>query len=347
MSCVSPLKGWRNRETGGIVFRRDDTSETMEVACGQCIGCRIDRRREWAMRIVHESSMHEYNGGNCFITLTYRDIGECDFKQWRNGFHVPSDWSLHKHHFQKFMKRLRRFFGEQRIRYFVAGEYGVKCKHGIDVERIGCPVCNTGRPHYHACLFNASFPDLVSYGSGPHGLRYTSPALEKIWKYGFVDVSELNFTTAEYVAGYVLKKVTGVKQDEYYTSFDLDGNLTYLTPEYADMTRGHRCAFHKTLGYTDPECENCSLGIGHSWFEKYHSDVFPHDTVPVPGKGVIRGVPRYYEEIFKEENPISFEAIKASRQAFMREHMADFTPQRLESKYKIMKARQGLKSGLL
>ena len=86
--------------------------------------------------------------------------------------------------------------------FFVAGEYGVRCQHGIDVERIGCPMCNVGRPHYHACLFNVAFDDLVSYGSDRGRIRYTSPTLENIWKYGFVDVSELNFTTAEYVAGY-------------------------------------------------------------------------------------------------------------------------------------------------
>ena len=114
MPCVSPLKGWKDRETGGITFRRDDTQETMEVACGQCLGCRIDRRRHWAMRIVHESSLHECN---CFITLTYRDVRECSYEQWRNGYHVPSDWSLHKHHFQKFMKRLRRYFEPRRIRF--------------------------------------------------------------------------------------------------------------------------------------------------------------------------------------------------------------------------------------
>ena len=45
MGCDSPLKGFRDRDTGGIVFRRENTYEKMEVACGQCLGCRLDYSR--------------------------------------------------------------------------------------------------------------------------------------------------------------------------------------------------------------------------------------------------------------------------------------------------------------
>ncbi len=70
MPCYSPLKGWVDSDTGGIKFRRDGAQATMEVACGQCLGCRLDRSRMWAMRIVHESSLYD---DNCFVTLTYDD----------------------------------------------------------------------------------------------------------------------------------------------------------------------------------------------------------------------------------------------------------------------------------
>ena len=88
MPCYSPLKGYKNEETGGIQFRRANTKEDMEVACGQCLGCRLDRSRMWAMRIVHESSLHESTGGNSFITLTYRDKLKCDKKQLAAGYHI-------------------------------------------------------------------------------------------------------------------------------------------------------------------------------------------------------------------------------------------------------------------
>ena len=323
MPCYSPLKGWKDGETGGIKFRRDDSRETMEVACGQCLGCRLDRSRMWAMRIVHESTLYEDSGGNCFVTLTYRDKHECDDEQLRGRFHIPDDWSLSKRHFQLFMKRLRKFFHPQKIRFYMCGEYGNRCKHRIDLDRVVCPMCNVGRPHYHACLFNCSFPDLVAYGSGVDGYgRFTSGTLERIWKYGFVDVSPLNFDTAAYVARYCLKKVNGGLAEDHYMCCDLDGVITFLTPEFSLMSR--------------------RPGIGRDWYDRYKSDLFPSDEVPVPGFGVVRGMPRYYEKLFQVEDPLKLEEIKSLRKEFMKAHADDYTPQRLFSKYKVAKDRCSL-----
>ncbi len=312
MPCYSPLKGWVDKDTGGIKFRRDNATETTEVACGQCLGCRLDKSRMWAMRIVHESCMHETDGGNCFITLTYDDGS------------VPADWSLHRKHFVDFMKRLRKRIAPHRIRYFMCGEYGNRCQHGIDLERVGCPLCNVGRPHYHACLFNCSFPDLVSYGSRDGELRYTSPFLESVWTHGFVDVGVLNFDSAAYVARYALKKVTGAMADDHYLQYDLDGVVTFLEPEYCTMSR--------------------RPGLGRAWFDEFGSDVFPSDEVPVPGTGVLRGVPRYYEELFKVSDPLSLDEIKKVRVEFMRAHGDDYTPERLMDRYHVKKAQVNLLS---
>ena len=290
----------------------------MEVACGQCLGCRLDRSRMWAMRIAHEGSLHELDSGNCFVTLTYRDRSECTEEQLRDGYHVPDDWSLNKKHFQDFMKRLRKHFAPKKIRFFHCGEYGNTCKHGVDLRLVKCPLCNVGRPHYHACLFNCSFDDLEAYGSRDGDLRYTSSTLEKIWKYGFVDVGELNFDSAAYVARYIMKKVTGVNAADHYMQVDLDGVCSWVDPEYITMSR--------------------RPGIGHDWYEKYKDDLFPSDEVPVPGVGVFKKMPRYYEEIFACEDPLSMEDIKAVRQKFREEHGEDYTPARLMDKYKVKKA---------
>ena len=340
MPCYSPLKGWKDEETGGIKFRQDDSREKMEVACGQCLGCRLDHSRMWAMRIVHESCLHETTGGNCFVTLTYRDKHECDSAQLEEHYHIPDDWSLHKKHFQLFMKRLRKAFHPQLIRFYMAGEYGNRCKHRIDLDRVVCPLCNVGRPHYHACLFNCSFPDLVAYGSGVDGSpRYTSPFLESIWKYGFVDVGQLNYETAAYVARYCLKKVNGVKADDHYLAYDLDGVITFLTPEFTLMSRGRPCPLHDRIQL---DCDDCDGGIGWRWYARYKSDLFPSDEVPVPGAGVFRGMPRYYEKLFKTEDPLTLEEIKEVRKEFMLAHGDDYTPERLMSKYKVAKARTSL-----
>ena len=103
MPCYSPLTGYVSREPSKngkfpIVFdpKKGWIDRSVTVPCGQCIGCLLERSRQWAMRCSHEASLYDEN---CFITLTYDDE------------HLPPDGCLNKEHFQKFMKRLRKRFG--------------------------------------------------------------------------------------------------------------------------------------------------------------------------------------------------------------------------------------------
>ena len=320
----------------------------MEVACGQCLGCRLDHRRLWAMRCLHESLMHERAGlDTCFVTLTYRSELECTPTQRKEGLHVPSDWSIHKSHFQKFMKRLRKNF-PQKIKYYGVGEYGNICKHGgwtnVPVEYVPrCSECKLGRPHYHALLFNVAFADAEMVIPGHERSGWTSRTLEDIWKYGHVQIGELNSATAAYCAGYVTKKVNGLQANEHYEAWDEEGNRIWLTPESAWMSRGRRCENHVGDPVGALDCQDCTTAIGASWFHRYVSDVFPSDEVPLPGTGrVVRGVPRYYEELFKRTDPLTLEQVKELRQKFMAEHKDEYTPQRLMDKYKVAKARCAL-----
>ena len=173
-------------ESGGLTWDQDKhCGTTMTVACGQCMGCRTDRSKEWAARIVHESQMHPENS---FVTLTY------------DAENVPMDGSLNKQHFQKFMKRLRKHFSDKKIRYFHCGEYGEKLE----------------RPHYHACLFGIDFDDRVEHGAINSVVHYKSDTLEQLWGKGFCTVGELNYQTAAYTARYILKKMTGKQAEEHY-----------------------------------------------------------------------------------------------------------------------------------
>ncbi len=161
MPCYSPLKGYVNKENGGIVFKKSSLAgKGREVACGQCLGCRLDRSRMWAARMVHESTLHD---DNCFVTLTYAE--------------EPYGGTLVKEHFQKFMKRLRKKIAPRRVRYYQCGEYGEELR----------------RPHYHAVLFGFDFEDkeLISENGGDR--LYTSKMLEEVWGYGFVTIGEMNF----------------------------------------------------------------------------------------------------------------------------------------------------------
>lgn len=206
MGCNYPLKGWlsrkRNPATGlrSVVFdpKEGYSDLVMSVPCGQCIGCRLERSRQWAIRCVHEADLYE---DNCFITLTYDDVN------------VPQNGSLRKSDFQKFMKRLRKEFSGQKIRYFMCGEYGDR----------------GSRPHYHACLFNLDFLDKYSCVDKDGNKYYRSPTLEKLWPFGFSQIGEVTFESAGYVARYCLKKVTGDMARDHYGE---------RIPEYVDMSRG-------------------------------------------------------------------------------------------------------------
>lgn len=90
--------------------------------CGQCLPCRINRRRLWTHRILLESKCHDQN---VFCTLTLSPDN------------YPADGSLDPVLVRNWLKRVRRAFQPRHLRFFAVGEYGDQ----------------TGRAHYHAVLF--------------------------------------------------------------------------------------------------------------------------------------------------------------------------------------------------
>ena len=209
MACFHPLKAFRTAG-GEIIFNphRQDTVADLTLPCGQCVGCRLERSRQWAIRCVHEASLHK---DNCFITLTYAPE------------HLPADNSLNYRDFQLFMKRLRKRFPESKIRFYMCGEYGE----------------NFGRPHFHACLFNWNFPDRKLFFTSKHGDKvYRSDTLEELWPFGLCSIGEVTFKSAAYVARYIMKKVTGQRAFAHYHEVDADGvsRETMRTPEFTKMS---------------------------------------------------------------------------------------------------------------
>lgn len=184
MSCNFPVGTYRL--DGTQTFR----------PCGTCIACKLGYSKGWALRCVHEASLHEENS---FITLTFNDEN------------LPKDLSVHKNELSKFIKRLRRRIEPISIRYFGCGEYGE----------------NFLRPHYHVCVFGYDFPDKVafkqtrrkkSYFDPRKGtdILYVSKTLSKAWKKGFHSIGEFNYNSAAYVARYVTKKISGIEAPNYY-----------------------------------------------------------------------------------------------------------------------------------
>ncbi len=252
--------------------------------------------------------MHQYQNGNSWATLTYRDPSACTADQYKNGHYVPSDYSLAPSHVSDFIRSLRRANRDHKIRYFYCGEYGDENE----------------RPHYHICLFNHSFDDQYLWKDDEGLYTYTSPELEKHWPWGFSTVAELNLRTAAYTAGYAFKKITGKRALDHYLRCDEHGEAYWLLPEYIRMSTGR----------------GKPSGLGASFYEKFHTDIFPSDTSPVPGHGTRELVPRYYQNILAERNPAMLEDIKQLRKEFITAHAADFTPERLKAKYICARAKE-------
>lgn len=207
MPCYHPVQAYQ-LVSGDVVFvERGDVVRSLQLKCGQCVGCRLERSRQWAVRCMHEASLYE---NNCFVTLTYDDE------------HLPPLGSLRYRDFQLFMKRLRRRFSFARIRFYMCGEYGEEF----------------GRPHFHACLFNFDFPDKEYLAKSPAGLRtYRSAALEELWPFGFSSIGAVTFESAAYVARYCMKKVTGDLAEDHYAVLDVStGEIGARVAEFNRMS---------------------------------------------------------------------------------------------------------------
>jgi len=156
----------------------------LSIPCGQCLGCRINHAKQWAIRCHHEASLYEKN---CFVTLTYSDEN------------LPENGSIRPNDVVLFMKRLRKAFGSG-IRSFGCAEYGDKFK----------------RPHYHLLIFNFDFPDKKLYKNQRGTKLYNAQSLSNLWPYGHAVTADLTFNSANYVAGYVSKKFRGKSSANHY-----------------------------------------------------------------------------------------------------------------------------------
>lgn len=90
--------------------------------CGQCLHCRINKRRVWTARILLEELASDFS---CFVTLTYDQDN------------LPDGGCLDARALQLYLKRLRKAVSPRKFRHYSVGEYGDK----------------SGRPHYHLALF--------------------------------------------------------------------------------------------------------------------------------------------------------------------------------------------------
>jgi len=123
-----------------------------------------------------------------FLTLTYTPEKEPKVASGLSSTLSPRD-------LQTFLKRFRKRIAPTKVRYFAVGEYGEM----------------SGRPHFHLAMFG--------WPACAHGrTRKLKPesrkcceacqVVKETWGHGHIMNAELNPETAQYVVGYVIKKMT-------------------------------------------------------------------------------------------------------------------------------------------
>lgn len=286
MPCYYPVQAWRT-SAGDVVFaERGDIVSSLFLPCGRCVGCRLERSRQWAVRIMHESMCYERSS---FVTLTYDEE------------HVDKQYCLKYNDFQLFLKRWRKRHGK--VRYFSVGEYGG----------------DTGRPHFHCALFGVWPADLKYWRKSETGHKlYRSKTIEDVWQQGNVEIGELTFESAAYMARYCLEKVNGDLAEEHYKRIDPSTGEVYSLP---------------------PECAHMSLkpGIGALWFDRFGYRVLDHDNVISNGHPA--KPPKYYDRLMERVAPDRFEELRNKRAVRMKLQAAEGTPERLAVREEVAQAR--------
>lgn len=282
MSCDFPLKAYRSASERGpsgkplLTFnplKAINSTSPLEIPCNNCMGCKLEKARQWSIRMMHEA---RYHSANCFLTLTY------------NAENVPQSYGLELRHLQLFMKRFRKSLtpwaklkrGEPaahvrawwqhnttKIRFFACGEYG-------DLN---------GRPHYHAIVFGYDPPDKVFIERSESGENiYRSETLQRLWQLGNTSTQDVTHKSCSYVARYVTKKIKSGDEfgaERYFRVSPVDGAYHSVRPEFAVMSR--------------------RSGIGRRFVDEFKSDFYPSGYLVVDG--VRQAPPRYYVQQLTEE----------------------------------------------
>lgn len=181
----------------------------------------------------------------------------------------------------------------------MCGEYGAKLTN----------------PHYHYLIFGHNFADKMYIKKSRAKKLYESPTLNKLWPHGLAWIGDVTPESAEYVAGYVMKKITGKKAPDHYKG---------LTPEFGLMSR--------------------NPAIGRTWIEQFATEVYTHDKVYKQDFG--QKPPRYYDNYLKKNNEPLYNTIKEKRQKEA-EKSTDNTPARLQAREIYATAKANLKTRTL
>lgn len=272
------------------------------IPCKKCWACQLNYSAEWATRIVNEQGKDP----NCyFITLTYDDLHLpiAEKIETKDGdYENDGTWNgtLYRKEIDRFINTLRKHFERKNykgIKYFYAGEYGE----------------TTGRPHFHIILLHCPLDITQFYDchvDSNFKAHWKSREIESFWadylynengeklkdengncirvKKGIVDIAELEWSCAAYVARYCTKKL----------SYDKDKSIYYKQGKM-------------------PEWISMSKGIGFDYLKDRADEIYTNDEIimrTVKGNVGSAKPPKAYDRKMEEWNPEFMEKLKLSRQ---------------------------------
>lgn len=157
-------------------------SKDIEVACGKCLNCLENKKKEKALRLIHEMNNYKFK---LFVTLTMDDL--------RASRNKDGLTEIRKRELNNYIKRLQYYElkyngGDKKapkLKYIACGEYGAK----------------SGRAHYHLVILCN---------------RFIHFQIKKNWNRGHVDIQALKDVRAVYyTAGYSDKKQENYFKDKY------------------------------------------------------------------------------------------------------------------------------------
>ncbi|QXP44180.1 MAG: replication initiator protein [Arizlama microvirus] len=183
--------------------------------------------------------------------------------------HLPGDGAISKRDLQLWLKRIRKDTGKE-LKYYACGEYG---------DRLD-------RPHYHCILFGIGVD--------------STDIVRETWGQGFVKVGTVTRDSIQYVAGYIRKKLTGERAQEY--------------------------------GGRQPPFQLASKSLGLRFAEENAEQIKTDLGVHVKGQPV--GLPRYY----RRKLDISAEDLMARSEKSESETRAFYIDQGMDSEADIVTA---------
>lgn len=314
MTCYHPIKAFmyypENEVKPQYIFRPVTDEYTYYhhrkltqfklIKCGKCIGCQVDRSRQWANRMMLELKSHEKA---CFITLTYNDDNVPHSRFVDEDGIMRDNLTLRKKDFQDFMKRLRRQLEPTKVRYFACGEYGG----------------TTRRPHYHAIIFGYDFSDDrdVFNVSPDYFVQYRSPLLERIWtnpetheSMGFSMICDVTWNTCAYVSRYCTKKIGSGR------------NIYYQRNERGDLEKVDLYSINRI----EPEFNLMSRrpGIGRQYYEENKDKIYENNQIFLTNinGGLVTSPPTYFDRLYSQDNPDYMENLKEERRVIAEEQLA-------------------------